>query len=106
VYFKPERYSQKNVNFYLFIHDADYIMFQNYKQRIRYVSSNSLRFYEPPVISNIEVETQTARTRNKDIRQVQSDFGLSDDKKTLENLLFRKREIDKMIEKVKKRLGQ
>jgi hypothetical protein len=24
----------------------------------------------------------------------------------LENLLFRKREIDKMIEKVKKRLGQ
>ena len=105
VYFKSDRYSQKNVNFFLFVKDADYIMFQNYKQRMRSVGSNTLRFYEPPVIQNVDVPVTMARTRNKDIKATQSEFGMSDEKKQLENLLFKKAEIEKLIEKTKKKLG-
>lgn len=105
VYFKAERYSQKNVNFFLFVNGADYIMFQNYKQRMRSVGSTTMRFYEPPVISNVEVPVTQARIRNKDIKDTQAEFGMSDDKKTLENLLFKKAEIEKLIEKTKKKMG-
>jgi hypothetical protein len=74
----------------------EYVAFSNKKSRIKKEQSNMTRFYEPYLMTNIQFEgkTKTKQYRNKPLEDDLFKMG----ERRLQNLEFRKSEIDKLIE--------
>jgi hypothetical protein len=54
------KYSEKNVNVFMIVNSItkQFILFKNKKDKITQIENNLIRFYEPPVYTNITVETK------------------------------------------------
>ena len=103
-YFDPTRYSEKNVQVFLFVntYDNTYIGFENKKSKIRKWSGKKIRFYEPHYLSNIEFEGKTKIKKQKVSTLGDDLFKMGE--RRLENLIFRKNEIEKLIKLEKEKM--
>jgi len=59
-YLDVSKYSEKNVDVFMFVNSMtnQFILFKNKKNKITQIENNLIRFYEPPVYTNITVETK------------------------------------------------
>jgi len=101
-FYDPKKYSEKNVQVILFVNDSsgDYIAFENKRNQILSKSNTVVNFYEPYLMTNIEFATKYKEYRRKDLGDEL--FGMGE--RRLENLLFRKSEIEKLIELEKQKI--
>ena len=99
-YLEANRYSEKNVNIFMFVDHLSkkYILFVNKKNKIGQMAGSVLRFYEPPLMTNMTFITKEKR-KSKKSEPTTKLFGIETD--ILKNLEFRKSQIEKMIEKQK-----
>ena len=104
-YFDPTKYSEKNVQVFLFINSETnkHIAFANKKNKIKKLSGKKIRFDEPFLISNMDFEGQTKvkKYRNKPVEDDLFKMG----ERRLQNLIFRKSEIEKLIQKEREKLS-
>ena len=105
--FSPSKYSERKVQVFLFVDEVNgnYIAFQNKKNKI--LNKGSITsFYEPYLISNMSVATKMKRTLRPELGDELFKMG----ERRLQNLEFRKSEIEKLIalekEKLKKSNGE
>jgi hypothetical protein len=104
--FDSTKYSESNVQVFLFV-DLDrkrYVAFANKKNKIRKVTTEITRYDEPYLISNINFEGQT-KVKSYRNTPVEDDIFKVGERR-LQNLEFRKSEIEKMIELEKQKLGK
>ena len=105
-YFDPTKYSEKNVQVFLFINSetSEHIGFANKRNKIRKLSGNKIRFDEPFLLSNVNFEGQTKvkKYRNKPVEDDLFKMG----ERRLENLIFRKSEIEKLIQAEREKLSK
>ena len=101
-FYDPKKYSEKNVQVILFVNDSngDYIAFENKRNQILAKSNTIVNFYEPYLMTNIKFATKYKEYRRKDLGDEL--FGMGE--RRLENLLFRKAEIEKLIELEKQKI--
>jgi len=104
--FDHTKYSEKNVQVFLYVNTEtnEYVAFSNKKSRIKKEQSNMTRFYEPFLMTNIQFEgkTKTKQYRNKPLEDDLFKMG----ERRLQNLEFRKSEIDKLIELERQKLSK
>lgn len=93
-YMEPNKYSEKNVQIFMFVtpDNNSYVLFKNDKQKISQLRNHKIRFYEPPLYTNIEFEKTRKKRRTKDMDDTSQMFGVEDER--LKNLNFR---IDQLI---------
>lgn len=104
-YLDPTKYSQKNVQVFFFVdyEKQKHISFENKKYSIRKWSYNKIRFYEDWLMTNISFknsDTKIKKYRNSPIEDTLFKVG----ERRLQNLEFRKKEIEKLIELEKEKL--
>jgi len=101
-YYNPTKYSERNVQVILFINDQtnEYIAFENKRNQILLKSTTTINFYEPFLMTNIQFATKFKEYRRKDLGDEL--FGMEE--RRLETLIFRKAEIEKLIELEKEKL--
>jgi hypothetical protein len=101
-YLDANKYSERNVNIFMFVNyeTKEFILFKNKKTKIGQMRGNLTRFYEPPLYTNMNFESKQKR-KYKNLAPTDSLFDVNTD--TLKNLEFRKTQIEKMIEKLKKK---
>lgn len=103
-YFDPTRYSEKNVQVFFFVNyeEQKFISFKNKKSAIRKWSDNKVKFYEPHLITNINFEggAKLKKYRSNPIEDNLFRMG----ERRLQNLEFRKSEIEKLINLEKEKL--
>jgi len=96
------KYSQRNVDVFMFV-DVDkneFIIFKNIKTKIGQMTSTIVRFYEPPLATNMVFVTKQ-KIKRKDFEPIDKLFGAQTD--ILKNLEFRRAHIERMIEKEKQK---
>ena len=100
-YLDANKYSERNVNIFMFVNyeTKEFILFKNKKTKIGQMRGNLTRFYEPPLYTNMDFKSKEKR-KYKNLVPTDSLFDVNTD--TLKNLEFRKSQIEKMIEKIKK----
>ena len=98
-YLDVNRYSEKNVDVFMFVNpnEQKFILFSNNKNKIGQQRSNIIRFYEPPLFTNMTFVTKQKRT-SKSFSDTETLFGLENDLE--KNLRFRKQQIEKLIDKL------
>lgn len=99
-YFEPNKYAEKNVNIFMFVSSdlEQFISFANIKSQINQMRNNVTRFYEPPIYTNMKLETkEKKKPKNADL--IYSTFSQEDEK--IKNLEFRRDQINKLINKIK-----
>jgi len=104
--FDSTKYSESNVQVFLFV-DLDrkrYVAYANKKNKIRKVTTEITRYDEPYLLSNINFEGQT-KVKSYRNTPVEDDIFKVGERR-LQNLEFRKAEIEKMIELEKQKLGK
>jgi hypothetical protein len=79
----------------------EFILFKNKKLKIAQLRANVTRFYEPPLYTNISFTVKQKR-KYKTLAPTENLFDANAD--MLKNLEFRKIQIEKMIEKIKKNI--
>jgi P pilus assembly chaperone PapD len=79
----------------------EFILFKNKKTKIGQMRNNITLFYEPPLYTNITFVNKQKR-KSKTLTPTDTLFNVDND--TLRNLEFRKAQIEKMIEKLKKKV--
>ena len=99
-YLDINKYSEKNVNVFMFVDvpKSEFILFKNKKNKIGQMANNIVRFYEPPLYTNMVFDTKEKR-KSKKFEPTNPIFGVETD--VLKNLEFRKSQIDKLIQKQK-----
>ena len=102
-YLDSNRYSERNVFIFMFVNSEseEFILFKNKKTKIGQMRNNITRFYEPPLYTNITFVNKQKR-KSKTLTPTDTLFNVDND--TLRNLEFRKAQIEKMIEKLKKKV--
>lgn len=102
-YLEVNKYSEKNVDIFMFVdvNKNEFILFKNKKTKIGQMRNNIIRFYEPPLYTNMVFSTKEKR-KMRSFEPTDSLFGLETD--TLKNLEFRKDQIQKMIDRLKNKL--
>jgi hypothetical protein len=102
-YLDSNRYSERNVFIFMFVNSEseEFILFKNKKTKIGQMRNNITRFYEPPLYTNITFVNKQKR-KSKTLAPTDTLFNVDND--TLKNLEFRKAQIEKMIEKLKKKV--
>ena len=102
-YFDPKKYSERNVQVILFVDSqtGDYVAFENKRNRILAKSASVVNFYEPFLMSNITFTSQIKKYLRKDLGDELFDMG----SRRLQNLIFRKDEIEKLIELERQKLS-
>ena len=102
-YLDANKYSERNVNIFMFVNyeTKEFILFKNKKTKIGQMRGNLTRFYEPPLYTNMNFDSKQKR-KYKNLAPTDSLFDVNTD--TLKNLEFRKAQIEKMIEKLKKKV--
>lgn len=100
-YLEVNKYSEKNVQVFMFVNSDlnEYILFKNKKTKIGQMTNNIIRFYEPPLHTNMTLETKQKRKRNK-FEDTDKIFGL--DTSLEKNLKFRSQTIQKLLQDLKK----
>jgi hypothetical protein len=99
-YLDVNKYSERNVNVFMFVDSTNqkFILFKNKKNKIGQMPYKVVRFYEPPLYTNMTFVTKE-KPKSKKIDPTNPIFGVETD--VLKNLEFRKSQIDKQIEKRK-----
>jgi len=105
-YLDVNKYSDRNVDIFMFVNveENKFILFKNTKTKIGQMRNNIIRFYDPSLYTNIVFEKTQKKRKNKSSGETYGLFGVNNDLETLKNLEFRKTQIEKLINKVKKRL--
>lgn len=98
--FDKQRYAMKNVNFLFFIAGPDYVMFQNIHQRMNKIHS-TLRFYEPTFIDNLGEKDVEPSSVDKKSKQIAKELGITDKRRKIKDLEYKKAQIEKLIQKIK-----
>lgn len=95
-YLDSNRYSERNVNIFMFVNLelGEFILFKNKKTKIGQMRYNITRFYEPPLYTNMTFVSKRKRN-SKTLAPTDSLFNVDND--ILNNLEFRKSQIEKMI---------
>jgi hypothetical protein len=59
-YLDTSKYSEKNVDVFMFVNSKrnHFILFKNKKNKITQIESNLIRFYEPPIYTNMNLKTE------------------------------------------------
>lgn len=99
----PNKYSEKNVDIFMFVStdSKEYILFANKKTKIGQMKSNITRFYEPYLMKSDGINfTHKQKRKMKSFDTTYNLFGM--EKNKLDNLYFRKSEIEKQISKLEK----
>ena len=105
--FSPSKYSERKVQVFLFVDEVNgnYMAFQNKRNKIL-TRGSATSFYEPFLISNMTLPTKMKRTLRPELGDELFKMG----ERRLQNLEFRKSEIEKLIalekEKLKKSTGE
>ena len=103
--FDPTRYSESNVQVFLFVdlNNKRYVAFANKKNKIKKSTTDITRYDEPYLLSNINFEgkTKVKSYRNTPVEDDVFKVG----ERRLQNLEFRKAEIEKMIEIERQKQG-
>ena len=100
-YLEVNKYSEKNVDVFMFVNfeQENFILFKNKKNKIGQMRNNIIRFYEPPLYTNMTFVTKEKR-KTKNFDDTDTLFGLET---SLEkNLEFRRQQIEKALEKARK----
>jgi len=102
-YFESNRYSERNVFIFMFVNSEseEFILFKNNKTKIGQMRNNITRFYEPPLYTNM-VFVNKEKRRSKTLSPADELFNVGNE--TLKNLEFRKAQIEKIIEKLQKKV--
>lgn len=102
-YLDANRYSERIVNIFMYVNSEteEFILFKNKKLKIGQLRGNVTRFYEPPLYTNISFTVKQKR-KYKTLDSTENLFDANAD--MLKNLEFRKSQIEKMIEKIKKNI--
>jgi len=108
-YYNPSKYSEKNVDIIFFVNfdSQKYILFANNKKYIVAKSTNSVAFYEPYLLTNIEFNTQYKKRKQSKNKQTKKDYVKDLFKvniRKLKDLEFKKEALEKLIQKEKKKL--
>lgn len=61
-YLNMSKYSEKNVNVFMLVNSAknQFILFKNKKNKIIQIEENLIRFYEPPLYTNINIRKKSS----------------------------------------------
>lgn len=104
-YMTASRYAQNRVHVFMFVNPEknDFILFKNLKNKIGQMAPNRIRFYEPPLYTNMSFETKQKR-KSTVSEPTSKIFGINTD--VLKNLEFRRAQIEKQIEKQKGKISK
>lgn len=99
------KYSERNVDVFMFVNidTSQYILFKNKKNKMSQMRSDIVRFYEPPLYTNMSFQT-TQKRKMKDFEETDKLFGVETN--LLKNLEFRRDQIQKMIDKIKNSISK
>lgn len=95
--FDPNKYSPRNVSSFMFVNSDsnNFIIFDNIQTKIGKMRNDIVRFYEPPLYTNMQFETEKKRPQKNKIPAKEL-FGIEDDIR--KNLEFRKSQIDRLLQ--------
>ena len=101
-YLEVNKYSEKNVDVFMFVNAElnKFILFKNKKNKIGQMRNNIIRFYEPPLFTNMTFVTKEKR-KTKNFDDTDTLFGLETDLE--KNLEFRRQQIEKLLNKLKQK---
>jgi hypothetical protein len=100
--YNPSQYKPKDVQVIMFVDDEQFIIFANERNRIVKDGRDYARFYEEPLITNFDFGIKKD-TGSPQIKKVKQHFSYGTNKeKEIERLELKKREIEKLIEKLSK----
>ena len=100
--YNPTQYKPTNVQVIMFVDEEQFIIFANEKNRIVKDGIAYARFYEEPLITNFDFGIKKD-TGSPQIKKVKQHFSYGTNKeKEIERLELKKREIEKLIEKLSK----
>lgn len=100
--YNPSQYKPKDVQVIMFVDNEQYIIFANEKNRIVKDGKDYSRFYEEPLITNFDFGVKRD-TGSSQIKKVKQHFSYGTNKeKEIERLELKKRELEKLIEKLSK----
>lgn len=99
-YLEVNKYSETNVQVFMFVNSDlnEFILFKNKKTKIGQMTNNIIRFYEPPLYTNMTFVTKQKRKKNK-FEDTEKIFGL--DTSLEKNLEFRSQTIQKLLQDLK-----
>lgn len=100
--YNPTQYKPKDVQVIMFVDNGTFIIFANEKNRIVKDGKDYSRFYEEPLITNFDFGVKKD-TGSSEIKKVKQHFAYGTDKeKELERLELKKKELEKLIQKLRK----
>ena len=93
----PFKYSKTNVQVFMFVNttNREYILFQNRPNKISKEKRGIIKFYEPYLDTNVDIQKKKTTYRNQHSDTTSKVFNTSEER--LKNLMFRKSEIEKLI---------
>jgi len=100
--YNPIQYKPKDVQVIMFVDGDTFIIFANEKNRIVKDGKDYARFYEEPLITNFDFGIKKD-TGSPNIKKVKQHFAYGTDKeKEIERLELKKKELEKLIQKLRK----
>ena len=106
-YLNPSKYSEKNVDILFLVNfdKGEYVLFSNQKKYIKPGSANTIKFYEPYLLTNITFDSSVKQRKSKIKTKQDTVKNLFDiNSKRLQNLQFKKEAIEKLIQKELERI--
>ena len=108
-FYNPTKYSEKNVDIIFFVNfeSQRYILFSNNRSKIVAKSNNSVSFYEPYLLTNIEFKTQYKKRKVSKIKQTKKDFVkdlFNANMRKIKDLEFKKEALEKLIQRENKKM--
>jgi hypothetical protein len=98
------KYSPKNVQTIMFVHDDKFIVFSNSRSKIGNVSDGVTRFYEEPLYTNMVFDKENKKNRSTTTRMVKDVFNYGDKESEIQRLELKKAAIDRLISKIQNNL--
>lgn len=100
--YTPTQYKPTNVQVIMFVDSEEFVIFANEKNRIVKDGREYSRFYEEPLVTNFDFGVKKD-TGSPQLKKVKQNFAYGTDKqKEVERLELKKREIEKLLEKLRK----
>lgn len=108
-FYNPTKYSEKNVDIIFFVNfeSQQYILFANNRSKIAAKSNNSVAFYEPYLLTNIEFKTQYKKRKTSKVKQTKKDLVkdlFNANLRKIKDLEFKKAALEKLIQREKKKM--
>lgn len=108
-FYNPTKYSEKNVDIIFFVNfeSQQYILFANNRSKIVAKSNNSVAFYEPYLLTNIEFKTQYKKRKTSKVKQTKKDLVkdlFNANLRKIKDLEFKKAALEKLIQREKKKM--